>query len=325
MDLEELLEESIPLIAEDLRVERRKLGITTARAARKTGFGTPRYRAFEQGRVRRTRHNAAELVSAARRLGLASVRASLVEEIGEYMRIDLSADGPLTVFVEALEARMAELKEEGYFVSARGALTLLEEMGFDSTFESRSTVDKEIVELWIGAVFTLCLGGGNEYYVRLVRDDPPDVEVLEVDGDGGRVSMIRVEVAQHGKWSHSLRDVIGKKLRKRYEEGTALVVLVEHTETLSVVELDEFIRANNPHNQRIFVIGGGEAAGRFKIVPWAEVSSPAPGETAWAEMNVDAKAASEGYRGYAGAVFKPPGKRFPYAHPVFVKKMKLRR
>ena len=55
---------------------------------------------------------------------------------------------------------------------------------------------------------------------------------------------------------------------------TVLIVLVEQAERIMVAELDEFIRTNNPYNQRIFIIGGSTAPGNFKIVPWYEVTKP---------------------------------------------------
>ena len=42
--------------------------------------------------------------------------------------------------------------------------------------------------------------------------------------------------------SKDLVEVIGKKLSKKYQEGTVLVVLVEQAESIVVNELDDFIR-----------------------------------------------------------------------------------
>ena len=125
--------------------------------------------------------------------------------------------------------------------------------------------------------------------------------------------------------SEDLVDVIGKKLRKKYQKGTVLVVLVERAGNIVVNELDDFIRANNPYNQRIVIIGGSEAPGSFKVVPWDEVTKPTPSETAWAEIEVDANNVGRGYRGFEGVVFKPPGSRFLPPHPVFVRELELRR
>ena len=49
------------------------------------------------------------------------------------------------------------------------------------------------------------------------------------------------------------------------------------------------------------------------------------GEIEWAEIQVDAKNASKGYRGYEGMVFEPPGSWFLPRHPVFVRGLELHR
>ena len=173
MDLDELLDEAIPLMAEDVREARARLGITSARAAKQAGLEAARYEALEKGGIRRSRHNASDLVSVARRLGLESVRASYVDEIGQYMRIDLAADGPLTVFIDALEADPAQLKDQGYFVNPYVFLAFFESIDSYSTFESRNRVDKQVVEMWIAAVFTLCLDPGRNYRLGLRVDGKP--------------------------------------------------------------------------------------------------------------------------------------------------------
>ena len=211
------------------------------------------------------------------------------------------------------------------FVSPYHVSDLVERIGFDKTLASRQPVDKQLIELWTTAIFTLSLNTDRDYYVRLVRDDPPDAEVLEIDGTSRSFSGIRVEITQHGSHSKDLVDVVGKKLRNRYHEGTVLIVLVEQAESIMVAELDEFIRTNNPYNQRIFIIGGSTAPGNFKIVPWYEVTKPTPSEVAWLEIAMDATRASKGHRGYEGVVFKPPGTRFLPVHPVFVRELELHR
>ena len=87
----------------------------------------------------------------------------------------------LTTFIDNLEADVTQLREQGDFVSPHGVLALVERIGFYLTFESRKPIDKWIAELWIAAVFTLGLARARDYYVRLVSDDPPDVEVLVID------------------------------------------------------------------------------------------------------------------------------------------------
>ena len=276
MYLDEFLEEMIPLIAEDLRTARARLGITSARAAKRARLDAARSRALEKGAVQRSQHTIALMVSVARSLSLKSIRASYADEIGQYMRIDLSTDRPLTTFVDNLEVDVTQLKEQGHFVSPYGVLALVEPTGFYTTFESSSPIDKRIVELWIAAVFTLGLGRGRDYYVRLVSDDPPDVEVLVIDRKSTSLNVIRVEITQHGRHSKSLVGVIGKKLLKRYQDGTVLVVLVEQSASVPVADVYEFIRKNNPHHQRIYIIGGGAEAGSFVVLPCDEISSPTP-------------------------------------------------
>ena len=111
------------------------------------------------------------------------------------------------------------------------------------------------------------------------------------------------------------------------KDGTVLVVLVEHSGNLSLSDLQNFLRRNNPYNQQIFLLGGGADAGSFKIVSCNDVSSPTPDETAWMEMKVDAKMASKGHRAYVGVSFEPRGSSrlrrvFPQ-YPIFVKKVAL--
>ena len=258
-------------------------------------------------------------------MGLEELRFTYAPEVQQYMKIDLSTDGPLVIFLDRLRHDIRELKEQSVFVSPSHTLALVERLGFYKTLESRQLVDKQLIELWIAAVFTLWLGRDKAYYVGLVKDDPPDVEVLEMSAVDWKLRGIRLEITQYGIHSRDLVDVIGKKLRKKYEGGTILVVFVEQAEHILIDELDSFIRANNPYNQQIFIIGGSEAPNTFKVVPWNEVTYPSPGETRWLEIGVDRKNASRGYLGYEGVVFKPPGSRFLPRQPLFVKELNLRR
>ena len=84
------------------------------------------------------------MVLAARSLGLESVRASYIDEVEQYMKIDLATEGPLKVFVDTLEADVPELEKQGFFVSPNKVLTLVERIGFDSTFDSRKAIDKKM-------------------------------------------------------------------------------------------------------------------------------------------------------------------------------------
>ena len=324
-ELDDLFGEAFPLMAEDLRAASAGLGVTSTVAAERAEFDLALYRALEEGSVVRNVDNVGLMVSAARCLGLEEMRFSYVDEIQQYIKVDLSADGPLTIFVDTLRLDARDLKKQSVFVSPSYVLALVERIGFDKTLVSRQLVDKQLIELWITAIFTLCLNRDLDYYVRLVRQDPPDAEVLEINRTAGNLSAIRVEITQHGSHSKNLADVVGKKLRNRYHEGTVIVVLVEQSENILVAELDEFIRKNNPHNQAIFIIVGSKAPGSFVVVPWSEVTKPTPSEIAWSEIGVEASRASKGHREYDGVVFKPPGSRFLPGHPVFVKELDLHR
>ena len=183
-----------------------------------------------------------------------------------------------------------------------------------------------MVELWITAILTTCLTDDRDYYVRPVNADAPDTEIAMVDHGTNSIGMKRVEITQHGRYSESVFDVIGKKLSKRYQDGTVLVVLVEESQELQLAELYEFVQTNNAHSQQIFIIGGSGEAGKFKILPWDEVTSPTPGEKAWMEITVDTKFADKGRCRFDGVVFKPPyTSTFRPQIPVFVKAVNLRR
>ena len=84
--------ETIRLVAEDLRAARARLGITSGQAARRSGVVAGRYRALEKGRVPSSQYILRKLVSVCRRLDMKSFRGAYVEEIGQYVNIDLSRD-----------------------------------------------------------------------------------------------------------------------------------------------------------------------------------------------------------------------------------------
>ena len=65
-----------------------------------------------------------------------------------------------------------------------------------------------MVELLTGAVFTMFLDEANDYYVKPVKDDPPDVEVLAVERDRRAFSTMKLEIVQDGKYSESVFEVI---------------------------------------------------------------------------------------------------------------------
>ena len=326
MDLDQFLEEAIPLIAEDFKEIRLRLGMTYTSAAKRAQLGVFRYRALENGSVPKTTHNVGQMISVARRLGLDSVRMSYVDEIDQHMRVDFTRNETLTIFIDTLDSDCSQLKEHGHFVSPHLLLALVDQAGIGSILDSRKRIDKMMVELWITAILTTCLTDDRDYYVRPVNADAPDTEIAMVDHGTNSIGMKRVEITQHGRYSESVFDVIGKKLSKRYQDGTVLVVLVEESQELQLAELYEFVQTNNAHSQQIFIIGGSGEAGKFKILPWDEVTSPTPGEKAWMEITVDTKFADKGRCRFDGVVFKPPyTSKFRPQIPVFVKAVNLRR
>ena len=152
-----------------------------------------------------------------------------------------------------------------------------------------------MVELLTGAVFTMFLDKGNDYYVKPVKDDPPDVEVLAVERDSRAFSTMKLEIVQDGKYSESVFEVIGKKLAKRYERGTVLVVVIEETEHFLIAELHDFIRDNNPHGLRIYIIGGTGKAGMFKGMPCDEITCDGADYFEWKEMEVNQRERNAGF------------------------------
>ena len=125
VDLDDLLDEAIRLMAEDVRAFRKGLAITSVRAAKRAGVSPARYRALESGKVLRSPHNSSELVKVARRLGMESIRASYADEIGRFMILDVSNEGPITVFIDALESDFPGLKDQGHFVTPSRVMTLV--------------------------------------------------------------------------------------------------------------------------------------------------------------------------------------------------------
>ena len=316
--MDELLEEAIPLVAEDLRNARVRLGLTRTTAATRTGTNASRYRTLESGAARNPKQDLAEMISAAGHLGLASVRMTYVDVIDQYMRV--STAGNSQIHIDSLNSSVAELREQGYFVSPHRVLDFVGREGIGPILDSRQRDFKAIVELWVTAIFTLSLDRGREYYVRMVRDDPPDTEVLMTDRQTNSFQMMRVEVTQYGRYSTSVTEVIGKKLQNRYQEGTVLLVLVERAEQFAVFDLYDFIQDNNPHRQTVVIIGGAEKVGKFKVLRW-----DTSGETATA-IAVDTNDRDNGRWEYDGVVFEPPfTSRFRHVFPVFVRKVELHR
>ena len=315
-------------MAQDLRTARGRLGITSYHASKRASLSAAYYWALEKGLVPRSEHVLRKLVSVCRHLDMESVRVAYVDEIDQYVNLDLSSNpssGRMIPFLDTLKADVSELEEIECFLSPDTIVGFFERVGFEATLASRKPVDKQMVELLSGSVLTMCLDQDKDYYVKPVKDDPPDVELLEVDRDSFVFTVFRLEITQHGKYSESLFELIGKKLAKRYQKGTILVVMVEESERFVVAELDEFIRNNNPHGQRLVIIGGTGRLGKFLAVPWDEVSSPGPGKVEWREIEVDQKERSTGFRKYQGVFCEPSWRWRLLGMPLFVKEVVLSR
>ena len=284
--------------------------------------------ALEKGRVPSSQYILRKLVSVCRRLDMESIRVAYLEEIGQYANIDLSRDTwrePVTAFLDVLEADVAELQDIECFISPAAVFGYLERIGFGATLASRKRADKQMVELLTGAVFTLFLDQGNDYYVKPVKDDPPDVELLAVERDSRAFSTMKLEIVQDGKYSESVFEVIGKKLAKMYERGTVLVVVIEETEQFLVAELHDFIREKNQHGLRIFVIGGTGESGRFKGLPCDEITYDGADYFEWMEEEVDQRDRNAGFLGLDGVFCETSRLARFLQMPLFVREVKLSR
>ena len=321
-------EETARLMSEDLGAARARLGITSGQAAKRVGLMTAHYRALEKGRVPGSRHILRKLVSVCRRLDMESVRVAYLEEIGQYANIDLSKDlwkEPVTAFLDVVEADVAELQDIECFISPDAVFRFFERVGFQTMLASRKTADKQMVELLTGAVFTMFLDGANDYYVMPVRDDPPDVEVLAVNRETRAFKTMKLEITQDGKYSQGVFEVIGKKLRKRYEQGTVLVVVIEETEQFLIADLHDFIQENNPHGQRVYIIGGAGGAGKLRGFPCDEITCDAADYFEWMEKEVDQRERNAGFLGLDGVFCETSGLAKFLKAPLFVKEVKLTR
>ena len=251
-----------------------------------------------------------------------------MEEIGQYVNIDLSRNTwrePATAFLDVLEANVAELQDIECFIGPAAVFGYLERIGFGATLASRKPADKQMVELLTGAVFTMFLDEANDYYVKPVKDDPPDVEVLAVERDSRAFFTTKLEIVQDGKYSESVFEVIGKKLAKRYERGTILVVVIEETEQFLIADLHDYIRDNNPHGLRIYVISSTGKAGRFKGLPCDEITSDGADYFEWREMEVDQRDRNAGFLGHDGVFCETSRFARFLQMPLFVREVKLSR
>ena len=117
--------------------------------------------------------------------------------------------------------------------------------------------------------------------------------------------------------------MVCKKLAKRYEKGTMLVVVVEGRERLDIPELAGFIRNRNPHGQRLVIIGGTGQPGKFLAIPWDQVSSSGPDDADWREIEVDLRDRGTGFRGYRGVFWEETGWWGLQGWPLFVRDVVL--
>jgi len=323
------LDEAIRLVAQDLRAARKHLQITSCQAAKRASVSAEYYERLEKGLVPRSEQILRTLVSVCWCLDVKSVRAFFLDAADQYVNFDLSShrsSGRKIMFLDTLQANIAKLHDFGFFLSPDAVFGYVERAGFDATLASRKPADKQMIELFIASVLTMSLDHDKDYYVRPVKDDPPDVELLGVERDGSFSPLAMLEIAQHGSFSESLFNVIGNKLAKRYQKGTILVVMVEETETIEVGELDEFVRNNNPHGQRLFVVGCNGQPGKFLVVPWDEVSPLGPGKAECLEIEVDQKERGTGFQGYRGVFCKPsPLWNLLDGTPLYVKEVVLTR
>ena len=129
---------------------------------------------------------------------------------------------------------------------------------------------------------------------------------------------------QYGKYSESVFEVIGKKLAKRYAQGTVVVVSIEKAAQFLVADLHDFIRDNNPHGQRTFVMGG-TGAGRFKGLRSDEITCDGAGYFEWMTKEVDQRDRNAGFLGLDGVFCETSGLARFLQMPLFVREVKLSR
>lgn len=325
-DTDPLIEEAISLISQDISSARRDLGITSIKAANRAGVSWNLYRQIETGRVQRSRRSIQKMAKVAKRLGLDSIRMCYVDTTGQYMRFDVARNEPYTIFVDAQDSPVADLKAQGNFIGPHLVVDFLHREGIKPVLDSRKSIDKMMVELWVTAIYALSLSDDYEYYVRPASDDPPDTELLILDRESNTMDAKKVEITQFGMYSAELTDVIGKKLRKRYTKETILLVFVERTYDIHVVDLYNFVHRHNAHGQEIVIIGAAEEGGMFNVVPWAEATMRAPDNVVGFGVIVDTNENSKARCSFDGVVLELPAmSRLPPQVPVFIKSVALHR
>ena len=321
--MQQLSDEAVTLITEDIRDARIRLGVSMKVAAASASLEPCVYRAIEEGTHSADGMNLGIVRLVARRLGLKELRIAYVEENNSYIRWDISETGPLTLFVDTSHLDFEKLREEIVWTTPSQILTLTARYDFNKVSRSRRLADKQLMELWITSVFSLCCVPGRNYYVRLAESDPPDAEVLAL-GDAGEVNRIGIEITQHGVHSPGLTELIRKKLRFRLPTGTIIVIFVAQAEYVSLPDLKEVIDHNNPHNQQICIVGQSQEPHQFKFATYGGDKPSDPKENWWSVKDFDDRDASRGYRGYEGVMYMPKG---PVARQqlLFVKNLALDR
>lgn len=317
---------AIPLIAEDLRDARESLRITTAAAAKRAGIDSLFYRRLESGKETRDENIVSSIIQTARSLGLDSVRMSYVEELATYMRYDLSEDRPFTLFVDSISSDLSELKDKGHFVSPYNIFRLVDNIGQDKVVACQNEIDKAIFELWITALFCLNLDSSNRaYYVRPVRDNAPDTEILTADYETANIQVTKIEVTHYSKHSNDIYEIIKKKLMKRYDETTTIVIYTSKNDEISVAELYDLIKKNNPDNRQVEIVTGTGDGNNVRVIPCGEIKSTEK-TTEWKEINVDLPRKKAMRYKYDGVIYKARYmRRLDIQLPVFIKEIRLSR
>ena len=309
------------LAAEDIRAARNRLGISVNLAAASASLEPCVYRAIEEGTSSADETNWSRMWLIARRLGLKELRLSYFEESDSYLKWDISKSEIATIFIDTWHWDIEKLRDENVWVNPAQVLALPARHDFDNVLRSRRLANKQLIELWIAAVYTLGYDRGRNYYVRLADSDPPDAEVLAIS-DVGTVNLFGIEITQHGPHSPGLTELIRKKLDTKLPTGTTIVIFVEQAERISFSDLQRVMDHDNPHSQRICIVGWSQEPHQFKFATYLDDKTSGPKGKKWRIQDFDDRDASHGYRGYEGVVFSPKG---PAARqePLFVKKLVL--
>ena len=319
-DLDQFLEHSFPLLAEDLLAARLKRRITSASAARQTGLDLAFYRSLEDGSAHKSLSNAGAIVQAAQQLGLKEIRADYVDVLQSHLKVDLTNPGrPPVIFIDSWQMDIREFRKEGLFVSPSNVFALVGQTGLGRVLDSTQSVDKQLAELWVGAILTLYLDLSFDYYVGLVDDDPPDVEVLAVDGAGAGLWEYGIEITRHEGHS-TLETVILNKLQKKYSRGTNIVVLADRAGDISLWPLVDLLSENNQYDQSVYIVGGAQEPGHFIVIP---ICGPNLNPDLITARKVYAKNANKGYCGYEAVLSKSGTSRVLPKYPVFVRRLNL--